>query len=134
MVFVDHFKQCPLFELVGDVSDHDCGSLLCAAEDSVEVNVVVGVLVVKLLLPTPLLVLLLFVLHIFFLFFNLINREETGHMKFLIIWLGLLLSREGLLDLHTGALEHRGNVHVAWEVHLRLLLQLLLGLQKLLLI
>mmetsp|Transcript_20645 Transcript_20645/g.19638 ORF Transcript_20645/g.19638 Transcript_20645/m.19638 type:complete len:90 (+) Transcript_20645:876-1145(+) len=77
----------------------------------------------------------LFILDLFSLFFQLINREDAGHMEFLVIWLGLLLlGRCWLLDLNTGGLEHGRHLHGARQVHLRLLLQLLLGLQKLLLI
>jgi hypothetical protein len=38
---VDHVKQSHLFELIGDISDHDGGSLLLSIEDPVEVHVIV---------------------------------------------------------------------------------------------
>lgn len=44
MVDVDHFEEVHLFELVGDVPDHDGGSALFAIEDPDKVDVVVAFL------------------------------------------------------------------------------------------
>ena len=38
---VDHIKQSHLFELVGNISDHNGGSLLLSIKDLVEVDIIV---------------------------------------------------------------------------------------------
>ena len=38
---VDHIKQSHLFELIGNISDHNGGSLLLSIKDPVEVDIIV---------------------------------------------------------------------------------------------